>query len=878
MTKVCSISTLVTALFVSFTVLADVVTNYSPITISSDTVYSGQTNIYAYTTGFSNVDANWAITNYTYLRFVGVTDKNKTEDLGINFAANVPTGKGIDISIDDRSALFCTYRYSKNPPEWAATHIDLDSDGQVNANIYLRIGKKGGAKDTTGAAKFTVNTTPSYFGRNTTGAALWAEYLFIESSVKPVNGEYIDILQLDSQGIADIAQIVNNNSHYPVRILFNGGRLRNNYMATHGNSLVQLSPATNTVLVLEGIGSHGIRITKNYTSAMPLNGGMGTLRFQGKCSVLIGEAGNILPGAASGVNRNPHYIDPKKGPIEWKQTGDIYINDNGILRMAADNQLPYGEGEPGLRLQNNAILDVNGYTLNLCKLVSESTAAMVTNQTASHEGRPVTSTIVFGVGDTDGIFSAICADNVNVEKVGSGTLLVSNVTMKGTLTIKEGKVKFAGKNSFAKNVVFEDGVGVVADIVKSTDTIKSIDYPMPKHTGEPRIVYENSADGETLVYPGDVWKGLEVDVTEGTLRFSNVVKDKYWRFTAKTAYAYASSATNAATLEINKLGLWATNVVTATRKMTDSIAYGVTTNATSHTFDYPWQLPAGICMAEPKGMSWQFEQDHDGREYLGPEALFNDQAHYCWNVTNHPGSTKAFPLLEDPTTWITAAFRLKDNALPVSSFSPARTHWSTGVAAWILSSSPTGKDGTWTVRHEHFAKWADTKGMTLADADKISEYPHCDDNNPKTGASQKDSLKWYNNSVPYHFNQGGGAGETFQDIAAKVAKGATLDTGYIGDDYLSFSSLEIDMVAGSGTITKFAPAENGILHLRNLPIGMDFRKVRDLPIQIEKYVRSENLATWAVYLDGVPQKGVRIVIINGVMRLKHTYGFYLNFR
>ena len=869
------------AFFIGRTAFADIVTNQGPITISSATTYSGQTNIIEYISGFSNVDADWLITNHTYLRFVGTAD-NKVADLGIDFAANISAGHDIAVTIDDKSALFCCYRNSTSPAAWAATGIDPPNGTQINANIHLRIGKKGGAKDSTGSAKFIVKTTPSDFGGNVTGAALWSEFLEIESSVKANADGYVDFLQVDKGGVADIGQIINYNTYHPARILFNGGTLRNSYMSIHSNGNVQFSPTTNTVLICEGVNGNPVQILKQYTSDMRINGGMGTLRFQGNCDVKIGESGQILPGMSGTVNRRPHYIDPERGPIEWNQTGDIVIYSNGILLIKADNQLPYGENEPGVRLQSTAILDVNGYTLNLRKLVSESSSAMVTNQTAGVSGRSVVSTIVFGTGDTDGIFSAKCCDNVNIEKVGTGTLIVSNATVKGTLTIKEGRVLFAGKNDFAKNVVIEDGVEVLADVVKSTDAIKSIDYTMPRHTGNPRIRYCKEGANEMLMYPGSVWNGLSVDVKDGTLRFSNVVKDKYWCFTMKTAYqnfteiGQTTGVVDAAQIEINNIGLWATNVIKASRSLTDSIAYGITTNLASYSMDSPAQLPVGICMPMPKGMSWQLGVN--GRTWSGPEVLFDNRASWCWNITKHPNAANGVPKLYDSNTWITVAFRLKDNALPVSSYLPARTHWSSGVAAWILSSSPNGKDGTWTVRHEHMAKWVNTVGLSLDEADRISEYPHCDDNNPKTGASQKDSLKWYNNGVPYHFDQGGGAGETFENIAAEVSKGATLDTNYIGDNYLSFSSLEIDMVAGGGKITKFAPAESGVLRLKNLPIGMNFRNIRDLPITVDKFVRSANLANWVVYLDGVPQKGVRIVIVNGVMRLRHSYGFYLNFR
>ena len=878
-----------TALFVGWTASADVVvvTNSTPFTISTPTTWSGITNIYTYTPGHSVINADLTLTDTSYLRVVG--NKDDTTDEGLDLATT--SAADLIIRVEKNSGFFLTYRNSTSPADWKATGIDPADGNAIKSNIKVRLGKEGGAKDSTGKAKIVVATTPSKFGSNATGAGFWAEWFFIESSAKAHDTGYIDFLQLNSGGIADITRIENHNTYHPARILFNGGRMRNNYMNGRGD---QLMPNTNTVIVLEGINHQPVYIRKEYNGGRRLNGSMGTVRFQGDCEVHLEEWGANLPGVDNS-NRSPLYIDPKMGPIEWKQTGDICIIGNGIVTIGTPGDktvpdpneravLPYGADEPGLRLRGNAILDVNGRRLKLRSLISESSSASVTNVMANYEKRPVTSTLVFGTGDTDGIFAAKCCDNVNIEKVGQGLLVVSNATVKGSLTIAEGSVLFAGKNDFAKKVVIEEGVEVLADIIKSTDVIKSIDYTMPSHTGDPIIRYSKSDAGETIMYPGEKWDGLSVDVTGGVLRFSNVVKDKFWRFTIKTTYLNSNSSktgvVDKAQVEINTLGLWATNVtkVTSSTNLKTSLGYGITTNIASATMTGPWQLPAGICMAEPQGMTWTNEQDGAGREYSGPEAVFNNQAHWCWAPEKTSDGKNAIPKLADTNTWISIDFRMRDTDLPIASFSPARTHWSNGVGAWILSSSPTGRDDTWSVRHEHQAEWVNTEGRTLAEADEISEYPHCDDNDPKTGAAQKISLKWYNNGVPYHFDQGGGAGETFRNIAAKVAAGATLDTGYIGDDYLSFKSLEVDLTAGAGTITKFAPGANGILYLKNLPTGRPFQKIRDIPIQLDRIVQPDNFASWAVYLDGVPQKGCAIVLVNGRLQLKHTFGFYLNFR
>ena len=90
-------------------------------------------------------------------------------------------------------------------------------------------------------------------------------------------------------------------------------------------------------------------------------------------------------------------------------------------------------------------------------------------------------------------------------------------------------------------------------------------------------------------------------------------------------------------------------------------------------------------------------------------------------------------------------------------------------------------------------------------------------------------------------------------MTASVAAGATLDTAYIQDSSLSFAALEVDCAAGGGTLTKFAPAPNGALYLKNLPGGLTARYI--VPLTLTETVGAENLASWTVYVDGTPVRG-----------------------
>lgn len=223
-------------------------------------------------------------------------------------------------------------------------------------------------------------------------------------------------------------------------------------------------------------------------------------------------------------------------------------------------------------------------------------------------------------------------------------------------------------------------------------------------------------------------------------------------------------------------------------------------------------------------------------------------------------------------------FRLKDSAPPVAGYSVCRTHWSPCVGAWILSSSATGEDGTWTVRDEHVVQWANTTGMYSADADRISEYPHCDDNDPD-GNAQKITEKWYNNRVIYRLTQGASDAESLENVRVSVASGAKFDTSYINNAVLSFKELTVDLTAGAGTITKFRPAENGVLYLKN-PRAADLRDGSlvarvTLPLTVGEIVDAANLASWKVYVDGVLSSESVLLAKDGQLVVKTPTGLML---
>ena len=107
--------------------------------------------------------------------------------------------------------------------------------------------------------------------------------------------------------------------------------------------------------------------------------------------------------------------------------------------------------------------------------------------------------------------------------------------------------------------------------------------------------------------------------------------------------------------------------------------------------------------------------------------------------------------------------------------------------------------------------------------------------------------------------------------AVQVDAGVTLDLSSIADADISISNLTVSATAG--TITKFRPAENGILNI----VGV----VGDLPgiyraqISLPAVVDAERFATWGVAVDGVLVRGATVSYANGVLTAHLTHGLVI---
>ena len=107
--------------------------------------------------------------------------------------------------------------------------------------------------------------------------------------------------------------------------------------------------------------------------------------------------------------------------------------------------------------------------------------------------------------------------------------------------------------------------------------------------------------------------------------------------------------------------------------------------------------------------------------------------------------------------------------------------------------------------------------------------------------------------------------------AVQVDSDVTLDLSSISDANISISNLTV--AATAGTITKFRPAENGILNI--VGVGGDLPGIYRAPISLPAVVGAERFATWGVAVDGVLVRGATVSYANGALTAHLTHGLVI---
>ena len=692
--------------------------------------------------------------------------------------------------------------------------------------------------------------------------------------------EVMDVLEFGESSWLWVRTIT-NESLKPARFRWTGA---NGYISVRswGTKLFNL-PNKENEIILEGSASCPIRINGSDQDYYLINpASKGWLRFCGGGDVSL-EAGYYTGGNAR------KYMILSTTNIVWESIRGLYFKNGttsggGRFETSVDNVLPWGPNVGNVYVVNTAsdyydkperltLLDFKGHSQKLNGLVMDH--SIVSNTTG-------TATLTFGTDNTDGLFAAdLTNPGIRPVKVGSGTLSVSNATVNtfvstgGTIHVLPGTT-FSGHHLAATNTTFVFDGGALDFETVETEGCAMI---LPTNTQTNQLIQasqlvanleKDGANYLTCEPPANA-NGVSLHVKAGTLRFGGTLCDsKYWRFIAKKSagghvYTMPDDSKVTVTVALGTIGLFADdgfnwNALCDNNADTGTAASSLAVNSVASTKpSCLWHKNVfdGIYSASYPGVVNPIANGADYRQlrFVLRDANGRSSNTYdrvdietWWGGAFYTNQTL---VANDPATWETISWRLPDNATSVFSYNLAfAVNFAADVQVtdWELQSSPTGVDGTWTTMDSR-------SGQTVA-------------NNAKRFAT--------NNHVPYLFS-------AFRDSwffttfgSVRVDSGAVLDLSEIPAENIAFNALTVDLSAGGGTITRFAPAASGTLDLVGVTGELASRV--ELPLTLGDVSGDSALAGWTVRVNGKPSHASMLGYENGKLVVTTSRGTMVIFR
>lgn len=858
LTKI-SASVMVFGILLSTAAAATTITRHDESFVcETPTIISGTYDAYA---GFENaIRANLTVGPSALVRLIG---KSSDTDPHPVLALGPANGEGtVTVTVGDGGALLASW---KN-----ATDLGDPNKDPVHSYLTAIIGDQGGN------AKLVADGFGTY---GWMAYSFWFERLRISENATPQDG-YFDFLQVNEGGVAMISSVVNDHASGMARILFNGGYLYFWYPNWDAGANPFNAKAGQT-MVLKGLNGHPV-YAKLTTMCSDIMSGEGTVRIEGTDFKLGASQSIALSDDGTRVASDYYWHFPSAADVDWQLSGDVVLDEAAALILDRDDPLPYGPGVGILRINsgisctknktqalNYSSLAPNGHTVHLNGIVAGGSYAKyscVTNRGLAKETESAThSKIVLGAGNVDSILAVRICSGVDVEKVGSGTLVVSNAVIEGSLTVKEGRVRFVGDNVFAAPPVLEDGVEVDGVLEPTTDTIRTLRAALPDGVTGGSIVYDKTDDGELLLRPGAALTGARLNVSAGRLFFTEDVSDPWWRFTFKTAARVSQSEKRwSSTIELGSIVLMSSNATVVANNGVTCVSYGLQTNTVEEAAlitEYS-QLQAGYCMSG-FGETPVYGGGPGGRWWAGASHLFDSEGLTVYSISGLNGEG-------DASLHKHIVLHLADGKGAVSSYGfqalAPKSISGSAPEKWTVESSADGVN--WTVRDDHTARWQATAGMSAAEHHALSEYP----------MDNAGEQAYFNAGVPWRFTHAGSLSASLLNVKIAVAANAVLDASYVADEALSVAELSIDLTTGAGRVTKFRPAANGVLRLSNLPNGKTLKDFRKLPIAIDSFVGVSELSTWRVFLDGTELNDVSVREKDGLLCLAIESGLLILFR
>ena len=747
----------------------------------------------------------------------------------LSFSGNVSLASGVDVSLGQKGRFL-------------GTVVDAKCNNVVtNLGASFSVASMGATSDLydlTQAAKIP----------------LWIEKMVLPPEATTA-ADAFDIMTLNGFSYADITCFVNENTTKPARYVFNGGMLRHGYYHSVGKPL-QVSEGAK--VVFEGVNGNNIVIVPSYTVGAQFFAGAGTFETAGDCNVVICGFGAIDPipetpctakdedvfGRAknTGVNRSWFRVT-SNGTWSWKHKKDLRLQGTAWLRLSRTDGLPHGLETGIVRLDNwsnklavtgttgdSPRLDLNGYSSAINGLIADETAEVTNFATA------VTSTLTFGTDDMDGTLRAKICGNINVEKVGAGTLSISNSVLPQAFAARAGMTVISS-DMHIPEITLETGAALTIDGATVTyDTLDDQGATVTLLNGG-RLVRAFSSAGETLIravdapFAGD----RTIRVQNGTLTFTgDRCTNEWWRFRFRERKK---------SLEIGRIGLFADENWCSTQEASAypdskaaSLCYGLTPcdtaellsqEATRSNYVYSAatataakDLPHGKALLTPGKTfrKWTSGRVAGDLDYLFKSGGAAEEMEIDCSAVDPA----------DESTWVDVTFRLAANTASktynlVRRYSFYVTTWAGGMpSSWVVESSPDG------------INWDRMD-------DRVVDKP-----GQKYFSNVGASYNWYERPGGFPLTTGHLNGSKGFDpaIEFQVDPGATLDCSYM-DEAQTLANLTVDAVTGAGTIRNVALAADGVLRILNAPKGR-----LSIPLTFVGSSGFENLPNWKVYING----------------------------
>ena len=670
------------------------------------------------------------------------------------------------------------------------------------------------------------------------------------------------VLRLEDNGMAVIDNGYNYNPDAVARVVFAGGRMRgSNPFRTEANTrwLVQAEPG------------HDIRFVDLALQGNNILTGQGQIELATDGDIVVGDDGY---SSGSPTTQGKLLLTASTNRVIYSHAGDIVLSNNVQLIMRANDCLPCGPSNGGIRITKTISDDkyfidgrkvlpnfmTEGYS-SRCNWIDVQDGFM-TNASSN------ASTLKLGTRDEATSFRGHAFGNIVIEKSGTNRLTLADALLPrldvndGPVLVTAGKTNAASRVedarlAYSPELTVGGGTSLNVDRLGSS-RIDKVDIAPDGvlSVGEGALSVTNLTGGGTLVKSGDSSlvlrtyeqspaPDLKVRVAGGTFKFAGMTfTNHWWRFTFKKAkqdsYVVTRKSDGASanmTFSIGKIHLHNALPNTRLDKDSDVVNMNLTEDPTydGSEEDLSGLQPGTITSRNDYLASSNSLDDFArGAVWEGTGSLTKGMSYFahCMICTNKVVD----PLM--PETWVTVAFRLGTKSAPVNGYSLATSANSNSPEVaptdWIVETSPSGKPGTWTVVDEQ----ADVTPGASNYSGLYQRYPR------------------YNDSRAYGMNSSL-ANLDLGDV--QVGGGGLLDVSLV-DGPASVSTLTIDYQSPAGTISKCDFAESGEVRIVNVPDGVRVSSGAAFPLVVQEPSGIRNFKRWKVYVNGVESSRLHPVL------------------